>query len=413
MLRRHWAALLVLVVLALGGALGGVAAGYAIWGYEERSEVQEYARELPSDDGWALDDTPRDDGTLDRQGRHGYDESDSSASDSTTTTGPSATEVAAITAEVSPGVVNIDVTSAYGSGSGAGTGMVLTSSGLVLTNNHVIEGAVRITATSVGNGRSYTATVLGYDAAHDVALLQLEGAAGLSSVAVGDSSSVAIGQQIVVIGNAGGDGGEPTASGGAVTALDQQIVATGPRGAEELDGLIQVSANVVSGQSGGPVVNTDGDVVGITTAASMDYSFDRNGGTGFAVPIDTAMAIVAQIRDGNESGSVHVGPTAFLGVQVLSSGGSGMGYGPGHDPGYGATAGALVARVLPGTPAERAGLRSGDLITAVDGRSIDAASGLSSLLGEYEPGDTVTLEWVDQYDARQSASVTLMEGPPA
>jgi S1-C subfamily serine protease len=255
--------------------------------------------------------------------------------------------------------------------------------------------------------------VLGYDAPHDVALLQLEGASGLATVAVGDSSTVTIGQEIVVVGNAGGDGGEPTASGGTVTALDQQIVATGPRGAEQLSGLIQVSANVISGQSGGPVVDGDGDVVGITTAASMGYSFDRNGGTGFAVPIDAAMAIVAQIRDGSEAGTVHVGPTAFLGVQVMTSSGDGMGYWPGDDAGYSTTPGALVARVLSGTPAEKAGLQPGDLITAVDGKSIDSASSLSSTLGGYEPGDTVTLGWVDQYGAQQSASVVLMEGPPA
>ncbi len=402
-------------VLIVGAAFGGVAAGHAIWAPDEQRTVQEYAPELPARDQQPYNE-PSDDGS-----RYGpYDGSasgSSSGSDSTTAAGPSAAEISSLVEEVSPGVVNINVTGAYSGGQGAGTGMVLTSSGLVLTNNHVIEGSGEIIVTSVGSGKTYSATVLGYDASSDIALLQLEDASGLDTVTLGDSSSLTIGQKIVVIGNAGGDGGEPTASGGSVTALDQQIVASGSSGAEELTGLIKVNANVRAGQSGGPTVNTDGDVIGVITAASTGYSLGHSGGDGYAVPIDKAISIVEQIQAGESTGSVHVGPTAFLGVQVTSSldeRAMGPGYGRGYDDdGSGTRSGALVAGVLSNTPAAEAGLRSGDTITAIDGRDVDSASSLSGMLGGYVPGDDITVVWIDQSGEQHTATVTLIKGPPA
>ncbi len=409
--RRRWQTIVVTAVLVIGAALGGVAVGHAIWAPGEQSTVQEYAQEPQSGGQLPFDgDAPDGSGSEYGQPYGGSGSNGSSGSDSTTAQGPSASEVAAIAAKVSPGVVNVNVTLAYGGGQGAGTGMVLTSSGLVLTNNHVIDGVGEISVTTVDR-KTYSATVLGYDTSHDIALLQLEDASGLETVAIGDSASVTVGDKIVVLGNAGGDGGQPTASGGSVAALDQQIVATGSSGSEQLSGLIQVSADVRSGQSGGPVVNADGEVVGVITAASSGYSFDEAGGTGYAVPVDQAMAIARQIEDGQSSGTVHVGATAFLGVRVSSASGDVI---PGYGSGYGDGAGgAFVAGVLPDTPAEKAGLQSGDTITSIDGKSVDSADSLSRMLSECAPGDEVQVVWIDQAGEEHSATVTLMEGPPA
>ena len=130
-----------------------------------------------------------------------------------------------IAARVDPALVDINVTLGYQSGQAAATGIVLNSSGLVLTNNHVVDGATAISATDVGNGRTYTATVLGYDRSHDIALIQLNGASGLTAAQLGDSSKVTVGQTVVAMGNAGGTGGTPSAAGGSMVALDQQITA--------------------------------------------------------------------------------------------------------------------------------------------------------------------------------------------
>ncbi|MGZ6840495.1 MAG: S1C family serine protease, partial [Frankiaceae bacterium] len=128
---------------------------------------------------------------------------------------PAGSSDAAIAAAVSPGIVDINTTLGYRGAQAAGTGMVLTSSGEVLTNNHVIEGATSITATDVGSGQTYTASVVGYDPSEDVAVLQLTGASGLQTVTIGDSSAVRVGQRVVGIGNAGGTGGTPSYAGGS------------------------------------------------------------------------------------------------------------------------------------------------------------------------------------------------------
>ena len=179
-------------------------------------------------------------------------------------------DVSAIAAKVSPAIVNITVGNDYTSSGGAATGIVLTSDGYVLTNNHVIDGATDIQAVDVGNGQTYSATVVGYDATHDIALIKLEDASDLTTAGIGDSSALAVGDTVVGVGNAGGDGGEPTVAAGVVLALDQQIVASDQAdgSAEQLSGLIQTDADIQSGDSGGPLVNADGDVIGVMTAAS-------------------------------------------------------------------------------------------------------------------------------------------------
>lgn len=409
--RRRWPAFVLVLLLLIPTALGGFALGRAFGGGDV-APVQEYAHQAPGSQDSGFGQLPDSSGGVaPDSGQSQYDNpwpgdsSGSSGSGAATMAGPSDEEVASLAEAVSPGLVNIEITTAYDGGRAAGSGIVLTSSGEVLTNNHVIERAASIRVTSVGTGRTYSATVLGYDRSHDIALLQIEGASDLPTATLGESSAVRIGDQIVVLGNAGGDGGQPDAMGGVVTALDQDIVASGPSGAERLIGLIEVDADVRSGQSGGATVNSKGEVIGVTTAASAGYSFDQDGGTGYAVPIDQALAIVEQIRAGSSSDTVHVGETGFLGVQVASAGGNG-GYGRSYD------SGATVAGVLPDTPAEKAGLQAGDVITAVDGQTVDSASHLTSLLGRHRPGDTVRISWTDRYGETHSESVTLASGPP-
>ena len=245
------------------------------------------------------------------------------------------------TARQSVGVVDIVATLADG-GQAAGTGMVVTSFGDVLTNNHVISGALALTVTVVSTRRRYTATVLGYDSTHDVALLHLTGATGLRTVSV--SRAVARVHQVVVgVGNAGGVGGRPFAAAGTVTARGRTIVAVDPGtgSSETLTGLLETSARLAPGDSGGPLENAAGAVVGMDTAGAPSGR-----GPGYAIPIMKALAIVSAIRAGHGSATIHLGAPALLGVEVDLAGA------------------ATVLAVLPGSPADRAGIAPGDVITS-------------------------------------------------
>ena len=317
------------------------------------------------------------------------------------------TSVRAIAAKVDPALVDVNVTLGYQSGRAAATGIVLTPNGLVLTNNHVISGATALTATDIGNGRTYTATVVGYDRGHDIAVIQLQGASGLTTATLGDSSKVAVGQRVVALGNAGGAGGTPSAAGGSLVAMDQEITASdeGAGTSEQLTGLLQTNAAIQPGDSGGPLVNTAGEVIGIDTAASNSYSFQSTETQGFAVPINTATSIAAQITNHQSSSTVHIGPTAFLGVEFDTSFGQGAG---GTN-----VSGATIVSALPGSPAAGAGLSGGDVIVSVDGSSVGSATDLSGLLGRHKPGDTVTIGWIDQSGTHHSSSVRLATGPAA
>src|ERR1700678_3337772 len=190
--------------------------------------------------------------------------------------------LAQVEAKVDPGLVDVMTTLDYGEGEAAGTGIVLTSSGEILTNNHVVEGATSIEVTDIGNGKTYTATVVGYDVTSDVAVIKLQDASGLQTAALGDSSGVAVGESVVAIGNAGGAGGTPSAAPGTVTGLDQSIAASDEStgSAEHLANLVETNANVQPGDSGGPLVNASGQVVAIDTAGSSTFQFQYVGDQG-------------------------------------------------------------------------------------------------------------------------------------
>ena len=304
-----------------------------------------------------------------------------------------------IAAKVKPGVVDIDTVLGFGSGAAAGTGVVMTSSGEVLTNNHVINGATSIKVTIVATGRSYTATVLGTDPTDDIALLQLSGASDLTTVTFGDSSTVAVGDSIVAVGNAGGVGGQPSVESGQVTALDQSITAGDPGGpGQELSGLIETDAALQSGESGGPMVNTSGQVIGLNTAASANRRFDV-ATVSYAIPINKALTVAKQIESGQESATVRLGYRPMLGVAIQSA-----------DLGS-TVAGAVVVQVVDGSPAAAAGIQNGDVIVAADGQTVDSPAALTAALTNHHPGDTVTVGWTDTSGKSHTATVKLATGP--
>ncbi|HEX5346293.1 MAG TPA: trypsin-like peptidase domain-containing protein [Pseudonocardiaceae bacterium] len=322
-------------------------------------------------------------------------------------------DVSALVAKVAPGLVDINTQLGYQNGEGAGTGIVLSPSGEVLTNNHVISGATNITVTDIGNGQTYPATVVGYDRNHDVAVLQMQGASGLQTATIGDSNAVAVGDVIAAIGNAGGVGGTPSIAAGTVSALDQAITVSDDTtgSSEQLDGLIQVAANVAPGDSGGPLVNTAGQVVGVDTAGAGGSRFEPSTSEGMAIPINDAIAISKQIDSGASSANVHIGPTGILGIMVREAT-SQAEYGRSGSR-YGSVPGVLVAGVTPGSPSEQSGLAAGDVIVSLDGAAVDSPTALTSLLTGHHPGDLVRVAWADQSGQQQNAGVRLATGPPS
>lgn len=291
----------------------------------------------------------------------------------------------------STGVVLINTTVGYGTGQGAGTGLTITGDGIVVTNHHVVEGATSITVTDPSTGETYAATVLGYDDVHDVAVLQLEDASGLSTVAT-DQDAATQGEEVTAVGNAEGQG-SLSAADGTVTDPSTAITVNNEDGTTaELSDLIQTDADVVSGDSGGALLDEDGEVIGMNVAATSGSAEI----SGYAIPIDTVLDIAAQILAGEESGDVEIGGSAAaLGVQVDT------------------TRSTLVVGVVEDGAAEAAGVTEGSTITAVDGTAVASIDDITSVLGDHEPGDEVAVSWTDAAGQAHTATVTLGEGPVA
>ncbi len=311
----------------------------------------------------------------------------------------------AVAAAVDPGLVDVVATLGYQNAISEGTGLVLTSSGEVLTNNHVIDGATAVKVTDVGNGRTYTATVVGYDQSADIAVLQAQGASGLKTVTLGLSSKVTVGEAVIALGNAGGKGGTPSVATGKVTGLNEAITATNEaeHTSEQLTGLIQTNVPLQSGDSGGPLLTTAGTVIGLDTAASSAYQFQSSQPSvtaAFAIPIGQAVSAARQIAAGRASATVHVGATGFLGVEVAE-----------YPVPFTSRTEALVLGVMAGLPAARAGLVPGDVIVSVNGHAVTSPSGIRALLEPYHPGARVSIGWQDVSGQTHTATVVLATGP--
>lgn len=346
----------------------------------------------------------------------------------------------AVYSKVEPGVVDVSANLQYLDETAEGTGFVINAAdGLVLTNNHVIDGATSVRVTLVTSGKSYRATVVGYDLKDDVAVLAIVGARGLTAVTTGDSAKLSVGTQVLALGNEAGQGGPPSLAPGVISSTGRSIVASDQSSGltETLHGMLQTSADIRPGDSGGPLADAAGQVVGIDTAAGSGGP--GASAAGYAIPINTALSIAHRITGNRPSPGIQLGMPAFLGVLLPDSSASspekqadqeasqqngaasnsGRSCLTGEANSYNAVPaaiapvkeGALVDGVVCGTPAADAGLVAGDVITGLDGRAVTSASSLTSILNRDRPGTTTMLTWVTIDGVTHSLSVTLETGP--
>jgi S1-C subfamily serine protease len=295
------------------------------------------------------------------------------------------------------GIVTIDTVLDYDtSEQAAGTGMILTSNGYILTNNHVVADSTSISVTVESTGQKYTATVVGTDKTADVAVLKLSGASGLHSVSFAAAEKVAAGQSVYSVGNAEGTGNLVTAVG-TVGAVNQSLTigSDSSNDTESLTGLIQLNSDVVSGDSGGPLFDKSGKVIGMVTAASSGTAQV----TGYAINIAQVLKVSDAIQAGKASSEILLGYPAFAGINIAQT--------------TTGTTGVPVASTFPGMPAAKAGIAEGDSITAVNGVAVTTATQLSAAIQAHKVGDTVTITYLDAAGASHSVPVTLIAGPAA
>ena len=341
-----------------------------------------------------------------------------------------------IVTKIEPGLVIINTTLQYDSEAAAGTGMVLNADGLVLTNNHVIEGSTKVSATLVSTGKTYPATVVGYDKTGDVALIQLQDASGLTTVPIGNSASVKVGNTVVALGNAEGQG-SATTTAGQVTGLNQTITASdegGSTASETLTGMIQTNADIVPGDSGGPLAGSAG-VIGMDTAGND--ANNQQVSEGFAIPIGTALSVARQIAGGHASSVITIGYPPFVGIFIGSGSSSSPpvqaqqeeqqnGSGSGSTPACSTSnsdltvpsaiapvsSGTLVIGTICGSPAAAAGMTGGAVITAVNGQGVGSPDDLSGILARFHPGEVISVTWISPSGQRTTSSLHLAAGPP-
>jgi S1-C subfamily serine protease len=350
--------------------------------------------------------------------------------------GRSPLDQAAVKGKVEPGLVDITAALKYQRETAKGTGMLMSASGLVLTNNHVIDGATEVRASLAAfGGRTYPARVLGYDREADVALLQLTGAPNWATVSFGDSSQVSVGTPVLALGDAQGRGGI-TPAAGDISGLDRSIRASdeGSGTTEDLNHMLQINAEIQQGDSGGALADSAGQVIGMVTAAHSGSGGQPSGTMGFAIPIDTALIIARQIAAGQASSAVSIGLPGFLGVDVAQSNSANPRQQgadsrqprvrqagaacvvAGQEPGVPAKiapagTGALIMGVLCGSAAQSKGLVPGDVITSVNGQPVTTAGALTAITARYHPGEMVSIGWRATNGSRHTTSITLGAGP--
>jgi S1-C subfamily serine protease len=307
----------------------------------------------------------------------------------------------AIAAKVDPAIVDINTT--VGSGQAAGTGMIITSTGEILTNNHVVDRSATIQVTIAGRAQTYTAHVVGADPKADIAVLQIDGAvSGLPTVTFASSSSVRVGDYVVAIGNALGQGGTPDVSQGHITALDQTITASeGGSKSEQLTGMLQSDATIYPGDSGGPLLNSAGQVVGMITAGNVQGFRSSSSNVNYAIASDTILSVVNQVQAGRANPDIIYGQSGYIGVSVQN-----LDAGTAAQLGLSVSSGALVASVQSGSPAAGAGITRYSVITAVAGTQISTIDDLGNTLLAHKPGERVSITWVNQTGSH-TATVTL------
>ena len=371
-------------------------------------------------------------------------------SDSTPQAGQSPSSAAAAKAEgsdrplsaravydmVSPSVVDITATLGYDDETASGTGFFVDpKDGVVLTNNHVIRDATSVTVAIPGTQRSYQARIVGADTSADIAVLRITPLPGAPSAPIGDSSTVSVGSTVVAIGNRAGAGGPPVLAPGVISGTGRTIkAADGASGfTETLHNMLQTTAKIQPGDSGGPLADSAGAVIGVDTAAGT-------GGAeaGYAIPINTAMSAERQIVSGRRSPGIVLGVGGFLGVIVPSTTAPSpraqaaqersLGTAPAGsasqigclptEAGAGVPvsvapvdSGALVDGVLCGTAADAAGITAGDVIITADGRTVSSPDALTAIVTSCRPGSVVEVTWVSPADATRTSRVRLDAAP--
>ncbi len=314
------------------------------------------------------------------------------------------TDVAAIIQRVLPAVVSIQSTafvpSAVGLGQtivGAGTGMIVTSSGEVLTNNHVVAGAISVRVTLYGQTKTYPGKVIGTDPARDMALVKIEGVHGLPTVSFAAPSAIALGEGVVAIGNALALApGSPSVTSGIVSGLDRSFSAQLPDGyTEHITGAVQIDAAINPGNSGGPLVDAAGQVIGMDTAVAASAPNNAPAqNVGFAIPVNQIRSELAALERGAGAPSAQT----YLGVVVATVTPALQ-----AELGVAPSSGAVVLQVVPGSPAAGAGIQRGDVVVAIDGKPVDAASALAAEVRSHRPGQTIDLTIVSGTTERQVA----------
>lgn len=428
--RRRRTLLTYLTVAVVAAAVGAGLTGYALHGNSGSSS----AGGAPS--------APRQGGNGNGNGLPGA----GFPGTGTGNAGVSASTKRAVVSAVKPGLVDISSNLRYQGSQAAATGMVISSNGLVLTNNHVITGTTQLTAKVLATGKRYQAKWLGYDASDDVAVIKLVGAHNLRTVPLGDSSAVKLGDRVIAIGNAYGAGTFPAVAG-TITGLNRTITASdsGAATKETLHGMFQTNAGIVQGDSGGPLASVDGKVIGMDTAAATGSFGSTTQSVGFAIPINKALSIAHQIIAGKSSPRVQIGSTGFMGVLVPAGaasqpsnpqqqrdrqlkqdqGTSGFPVQPSvpaclqNQQGAGVpskvapvSSGALIIGELCGTPADKAGIIAGDVITSVGGRAISSPKQLTSVMLGFRPGSPVKVTWVDVSGQSHTSTLNLVQAPP-
>jgi putative serine protease PepD len=318
------------------------------------------------------------------------------SSDEPVATAPSSNDaepamnVAEVLKKIQPSVVTIIALTESGmdQGRGTGTGVVITSDGDILTNDHVIDGADTVFVLFAGDTEPTPATVIAVDPGNDLALLHVD-QTGLTPAVFADPESIDIGDEVVAVGFALDLDGGPTVTRGIVSALNRTIVS----GDGALDGLIQTDTAISSGNSGGPLVNTRGQVIGINTAVFQSSSEVAANNVGFSISVAEALPVIEELR-AQANGQART--EGYLGVSVLDRNDGGLG--------------AMIAEVSPGSPADLAGMKVDDVVIEADGSPVDGQPALVAAIRDKSPGDTIKID-VLRDGERITLTATLIERP--
>ena len=343
---------------------------------------------------------------------------------------------AVIRARIEPSVVDVTATLTYDDETASGTGFVVDArTGLILTNNHVIRDATFVSVTVPATGQTYQAGIVGVDVATDVAVLQIRPVAGLPAAPLGDSATVTAGTKVISFGNQAGAGGSPAVAPGVITGTDRTIQADdGAAGfSETLHGMLATTARIEPGDSGGPLADSAGTVIGVDTAAGTGGA-----DTGYAIPIDAAMAAERQIAGRQPGQGISLGVDGFLGVIVASGTARSPAVQQAQErsalPGAArpssaprcvptqedvvapttiapAPVGALVVGVLCGTGAAAAGIAAGDVITTANGHQVESPDALTAIVAGCRPGTVVPVTWVSTAGTARTSRIRLGQAP--